>query len=238
MLFLVAIDWVMRKTTGNKRRGIRWTLTSLLEDIDFADDIALLSSTAEHLQRKTNDLVKVAEQVGLKISKKKTKTMQLNSTPSIITLENEAVEEVDEFTYLGSIISKDNAAEKDITNRLQKARISFHQLDRIWRSRKISEKTKLRIYNSNVLSVLLYGAECWRVVQRDSKRLAGFHTTCLRKICNIYWPDKISNENLYERTGQSSIITQIKRRRWKWLGHVIRRDSDCISRQALKWTPG
>ncbi|KAL9970181.1 hypothetical protein ACROYT_G022514 [Oculina patagonica] len=47
MLFLVAIDWIMRKTIGNKRRGIRWTLTSLLEDLDFADDVALVSSTRD-----------------------------------------------------------------------------------------------------------------------------------------------------------------------------------------------
>ena len=34
----------------------RWTLTSMIEDIDFADDISLLSSNANHLQKKTNDL--------------------------------------------------------------------------------------------------------------------------------------------------------------------------------------
>ena len=49
MLFLVAIDWVMKRTVGNKRRGIRWTLTSMLGDKDIAEDIALLSSNANHL---------------------------------------------------------------------------------------------------------------------------------------------------------------------------------------------
>ena len=43
-LFLMAMGWIMRKTTTDKRRGIRWNLTTVLEDIDFADDIALLSS--------------------------------------------------------------------------------------------------------------------------------------------------------------------------------------------------
>ena len=57
MLFLVAIDWVMKRTVGNKRRGIRWTLTSMQEDIGFADGIALLLSNANHLQKKTNDLI-------------------------------------------------------------------------------------------------------------------------------------------------------------------------------------
>ena len=49
MLFLVAIDWIMRKPIGNKRWGIRWTPTSLLVDLDFADDIALVSATRDHL---------------------------------------------------------------------------------------------------------------------------------------------------------------------------------------------
>ena len=40
ILFLMAIDWVMRKTTADKPRGIQWTLFSQLEDLDFADDLA------------------------------------------------------------------------------------------------------------------------------------------------------------------------------------------------------
>lgn len=59
LLFLVAIDWVMRRTVDNKRRGIRWTITSMLKYLEFADDIALISSNSEHLQRKTEDLSKI-----------------------------------------------------------------------------------------------------------------------------------------------------------------------------------
>ena len=135
-------------------------------------------------------------------------------------------------------MSKSNATVKDITNRLQKAKSSFVQLNKVWRSPNISEKTKIKIYNSSVLSVLLYGAECWRVTQRDSQRLSGFHTSCLRKICRIYWPQKITNKELYQRTGQRDITTVVKQRRWRWLGHVIRKDRDSITRTALRWTPG
>ena len=81
------------------------------------------------------------------------------------------MEEVEEFTYLGSAMSKNKATVKGITNHLQKAKSSFVQLNKVWRSLNISEKTKIKIYNSNVLSVLLYGAEWWRVTQRDSQRL-------------------------------------------------------------------
>ena len=42
--FSLALDWIMRKTTADKRRVIRWNCATVLEDLDFADDIALLSS--------------------------------------------------------------------------------------------------------------------------------------------------------------------------------------------------
>ncbi|KAL1276316.1 hypothetical protein QQF64_035939 [Cirrhinus molitorella] len=42
-LFLLAIDWVMKQTTDGKKNGIQWTPWSQLDDLDFADDLALLS---------------------------------------------------------------------------------------------------------------------------------------------------------------------------------------------------
>ena len=39
-LFNIVIDWVLHPTTEDKPMGIRWTLLSKLEDLDFADDLA------------------------------------------------------------------------------------------------------------------------------------------------------------------------------------------------------
>ena len=48
-------------------------------------------------------------------------------------------------------------------------------------------------------SVLLYGAECWRTVETEINQLNAFHNRCLRRICNIYWPSKISNDDLFDK---------------------------------------
>ena len=58
----------------------------------------------------------------------------------------------------------------------------------------------MRVYNSCVLPVLLYGAECWRMTEKDIKKLFSFHNGCLRRTLKIFWPVKISNENLHEIT--------------------------------------
>ncbi|KAI0209386.1 Secreted RxLR effector protein 78, partial [Lamellibrachia satsuma] len=52
LLFLIAIDWTMKRSTEH-RTGIQWNLFSQLEDLDFADDLALLSETHKHMQQKT-----------------------------------------------------------------------------------------------------------------------------------------------------------------------------------------
>ena len=59
-IFLVVIDWVMRKATGDRTRGLVWGLTARLEDCDFADDIALLSHTQKDIQEKTSRVDVVA----------------------------------------------------------------------------------------------------------------------------------------------------------------------------------
>ena len=68
------------------------------------------------------------------------------------------IEYVEEFTYLESLISTDNVAQKDIKARLGKARIAFSIFRTIWNSNLYSLKTKIQISNSNVKSVLLYGS--------------------------------------------------------------------------------
>ena len=56
ILFLVAIYWVMHNPFGNQTRGIRWTLYSTLEALEFTEDIAFLASSTNHLQSKTDNL--------------------------------------------------------------------------------------------------------------------------------------------------------------------------------------
>ena len=77
VLFNLTIDWVMRRKTEDAPRGIRWTLFSSLEDLDFADDLALLSHTQQQIQDKTDRLNTFGRQVGLRINIKKTETMAL-----------------------------------------------------------------------------------------------------------------------------------------------------------------
>ena len=128
-LFLLAIDWIMKKTTQNRRNGIQWTPWSQLEDLDFADDLALLSHSHKQMQEKTEQLNTVSTQLGLNINRSKTKTMKANTkNNNPITLNGEPLEETDAFTYLGSTINNTGGTEEDVKARIQKARVAFIML--------------------------------------------------------------------------------------------------------------
>ena len=67
-LFLMVMDWIMRRTVGKGENGIRWRLTTKLDDLDFADDVALLSSSRNQMQEKTSRMDMEAKRFGLKIN--------------------------------------------------------------------------------------------------------------------------------------------------------------------------
>ena len=119
----------------------------------------------------------------------------------------------------------------------EKPDLLFFRLRSVWKSNNYSRETKRRLYQSNVLSVLLYGSECWRMTERDSSRPAAFHTTCLRRIMRVFWPNKISNSSFLQVMKQEPMGTILKRRRWRWFGHTLRMDAGAYARTALTWAP-
>ena len=56
MIFIMVVDWIMREVESHGKTGIQWTLATQLHDLDFADDICLLSQNLQHMQIKTEHL--------------------------------------------------------------------------------------------------------------------------------------------------------------------------------------
>ena len=221
--------------------GIQWTLTKQLEDQDFADDISLLAHRHKEAQTKLHHVADEAEKVGLQININKTEVMRVNYNRQEaihVQLQGKEIKESDSFTYLGSVVSKDGGTEEDIRNRINRARHAFNTLRPIWRATSLSLQNKIRIFGTNVKSVLLYGSETWRVTKTNTNKLQTFINKCLRNVLQIRWPEMIPNEELWERTGQEQIITEKKRRKWGWIGHTLRKPATkYTTRQALSWNP-
>ncbi|VDP31666.1 unnamed protein product [Schistosoma margrebowiei] len=176
----------MKTSTSEGKHGIQWTAQNQLDNLDFADDLALLSHTHEQMQIKTASVAAVSASVDLSIHKGKTKVLKFkaeNTNP--ITLDGETLEDVEQ-----------GGSGADVKASISKARKAFLLLKNIWNSKHLSTNIKVRIFNTNVKTVLQYGAEAWRTTTTIIKKVQVFINSCLRKILNIHWPDTISNSVL------------------------------------------
>ena len=104
-LFLLVINWITKTTTTGRNNGIQWTLWTQLNNLNFADDLALLSHNHSQMQDKTTLLETTSAGTGLKINREKTELMKMNTTANApITVGGEPIREVESFVYLGSVV--------------------------------------------------------------------------------------------------------------------------------------
>ena len=237
-LFFLVIDWIMKTTPTGRNNGIQWTLWTQLDDLDFSDDLALLSHNYSQTQDKTTFLETTSAGAGLKINRKKTELMKMNTTTNApATVSGEPIREMESFVYLGSVVDQQGGTDRDVTARIGKARAAFVMLKNIWASGGISMRTKLCTFSSSVKSVLLYGCETWRTTQTMQRKIKTFFNTCLKRIYKIQWQEKIRNEDMWERAEQEPMAKQILRRKWGWIGHTLRKPASSTTCQALTWNP-
>ena len=86
--------------------------------------------------------------------------MRINSKCNTrIQIDDQHLNEVVKYTYLGATVNKQGGGEEVIGNRICKARTVFMKLKKIWASNIYSLQTKIRLFDALVKSVLLYECE-------------------------------------------------------------------------------
>ncbi|VDP32070.1 unnamed protein product [Schistosoma margrebowiei] len=131
-LFLLVIDWIMKTSTSEGKYGIQWTSRMQLGDLDFANDLALLSQSQQQMQEMTNNVAAASAAVGLNIHKRKRNILRYNiACTNPITIDGEDLEDVKTFTYLGSIPDEHGGSDADLKARIGKARTACLQLKNI-----------------------------------------------------------------------------------------------------------
>ena len=105
--FFLTIDWHMKKTTKGGRNDIQWTAWTHLDELDFADDLALLFHSHEQMQAKILNLNSPSELLGLRIHPAKSKVLR-EGTPQgeQIKVKDKAQEDVESFCYPRSRIDQ------------------------------------------------------------------------------------------------------------------------------------
>jgi len=231
-LFCNTADWLMEKcinpgvNVGNSR----------FTDIDYADDAVLFAEDPGLWCRVLHSYEAAASSVGLHANWRKTKVQNIGAgpAPDPVLMGDQTVEPVTKFTYLGSDVDSDGYSTPEIHRRLGMASSIMGQLDTIWKQQRLSLQTKLRLYSSLVLSVLLYGSETWTLRKTDSSKVQAFHMMSQRRILGIKWYDHITNSTIRERTGLMDLPILVADRRHSLFGHICRLSQEAPAHRALK----
>jgi hypothetical protein len=144
----------------------------------------------------------------------------------------------DEFRYLGSIIHSSLTSDADVNMRITSASKAFGALRKCFFSNKdISCKDKGTVYVALVLSILLYGSECWCLTEKLFNKLRSFHNSCARAMCLITMRHTIKHHvktaSLLKRLDIKSLDFFYNTRLLRWAGHVARMPMHRLPRKLL-----
>ena len=111
----------------------------------------------------------------------------------------------------------------DLSNRLAKGLGALLSMTKIWlKGNPISLKTKLRLYGVTVLQYMLYNIHTAALTGGEVEKINVAHRRHLRKVMGIYWPIVLGVRATYKSSGTRPISIGIVKRRWQFLGHILR----------------
>jgi len=184
----------------------------ILSSLLYADDMVIMGDDPQELRIMIERMEQITQKWAMVISVAKTKIMVVDllhgSPDPTIIIRGEQIEVVNKFTYL----TNDGRVNTDIDSRINKASQAFNKLrNPLWNRREISIRTKMRIFNAVIMSILLYGGETWTILKNDSSRLESFQMRCLRCILQITRRDRQRNTDIRDRCCQQPTVEGLLR---------------------------
>jgi len=168
---------MMKRTVHRRMTGVT-VGKEVFTDLDFADDVSLLAEMLEVLVLALTVMQEEASTLDLQTNWSKTKILQVpsSSSSSTVKVADGHVEVVDAFVYLGCLIDSSGGSRGEVLRRIGLARSCMNMLERrTWKS-SIRLETKLRLYQTYIVPVLMYGCEIWATTKYTCS-LASMHLT-------------------------------------------------------------
>ncbi|BHF58814.1 hypothetical protein SprV_0100176900 [Sparganum proliferum] len=215
--------------------------TTTIHDQLFIDDCALNIMAEEDLQRNVDLFAAGCTKCGLTIKTDKTVVMHqpspdMEHNSARITVNGNQLQTMDNFAYLGGIISYNTNIDDEVAGRLSEASKpaskAFRRLQASVCSRhSLHLNSKLEMYKAVVLRTLLYGVETWIVYASHARKPNHFHLNCLCRMLKLRWYGRVPNPKILEGRGILDVCVILRQLRLRWSGHLVRMDDARLPKQ-------
>jgi hypothetical protein len=194
-----------------------------LNILAYAAGIALIGKNEIEIRKRFVEMENNARKFRLQINQEKTKYMIAERKNSLkknkvghLKIKNYKFERVENFKYLGVILSEDNNNQTDLQERIKNANKTYFMLQKFFKNKNISKKLKLRLKNTIIDKMLTHASETWTLTKRDGKQLNIFEKKVYRRILgSIYDNEKenwriLTNKEIYASVKNPTVIETIR----------------------------
>lgn len=232
LLFIVVMDDVIKATKKEIRTvniGYHMMKKVCISVCAFADDLVMCAANEANLRENLNIWEKELTARNMKINAKKTKVMMVGKENRNMNIElnNEKIEQVNTYKYLGVTIDREGNMKEEIDERISNAARLYHNLSHTFIGKKeISRKTKMTVYKTVFRPILIYGSESWILTNTMKSRIQAIDMKYLRRTKGVTRRDRIRNDIIREELEIEPITNVIEKQQLKWYGHLIRMQNE------------
>lgn len=232
LLFVLCMDRCMRKIGIMNEEELGITLA-------YADDVAVVTTEEEALQRALNRWNEILSEDGMKINKTKTEVMMLARNRREIEIEIEQVrlKTVCTFKYLGVTMNDTADPSKEIDSRIDIYSRNVGILYPLLKEPQIPPKVKVLIYSTILRPLLTYGSETWTMTTTTSSRIEAAEMRVLRLIKGVTRMDRMKSAAIREELNVELILKFVERQRLRWYGHLRRMEGNRFPARFYHWQP-
>ena len=203
-----------------------------LTDRRFADDVALITTSVKDMEVQLNELNQGRKRLDSAYTREKTKSMTNFQSDETIVIENDVIEKVDRYKYLGQTVMMENQT-REVMIRIKAGWSCFGRFKDILCDRKLPMSLMKRMYNHCAIPTMTYGAEKWTTTKQLEQKLITAQRAMERRMLNVTIRDKIRNSEIRKQTQVKDIMVKIKEANWRWAGHLMRKDDNRWTRSAV-----
>ena len=244
-LFNLYIDGVVREVNtrvlgagltpldGNDNE---WELNQLL----FVDDTVVVADSERKLCQLATEIGKVCERRKLRVNVGKSKVMRCTRNDDgarlNVMLNGEALEEVDQFKYLGSVIAANGGVEADVHHRVNEGCKVLGAFEGVMKNRGLGMNVKKVLYEKVVVQTVMHGSESWGMKVTEIPKLNVLEMKCLRSMTGVSWLDRVRNEVVRAKTGEGrKLVARVDMNVLRWFSHVERMDNERLLKKVMNW---